>query len=416
MKNPSPFRDGTSFVTIHSKRQEMPACQFVGTSPPSHARGPATQTSVSTVFVVTTLLISLAQDLALDVHSPWHGTIPNLEDLMQLSVGKIIRHALLSVVCLCLLAAMTFAASVKKGQLSSGLKATVEGTVISRDGNLIKVADKKDGSTVAVKVTDSTKIERKKGMLSHKDMSVAALVPGLTVKAEGVGNAEGQIEANKIKFRPDAFTITVAQEQQIVDNKATAGHAQTTADRGVSNAATAQSSADKAQSAASQGVEAAQAANAAAAKNAAAVQTVNKRVTDLGDYVSVDETGVYFAEGSSRLNEAGKAALDQLISANSNINGYVVEIAGYTSSTGGARYNQRLSEERAAAVAQYLRENAGVPPYRIVVPAGYGETHPVASNSDAKGRSLNRRVQVKVLVNKGVQEGSLQAGSLQAGS
>ncbi len=116
------------------------------------------------------------------------------------------------------------------------------------------------------------------------------------------------------------------------------------------------------------------------------------------------ETGVYFAEGSYRLNDAGKAALDQLISANSNVNGYVVEIAGYTSSTGSARYNQRLSEERAAAVAQYLRENAGVPLWRIVVPAGYGETHPVASNADAKGRALNRRVEVKVLVNKGLQQ------------
>ncbi len=334
---------------------------------------------------------------------------------MKLSGGKIIRHAILSAVCVCLLAAMTFAAAVK-GPISSGQKATVEGPVISRDGNLIKVVDKKDGSTVAVKVTDTTKIERKKGMLNHKDMGVTALVPGLTVKAEGVGNAEGQLEAKKIKFNPDAFTITVAQQQQIMDNKAAAGRAQTTADQGVTNAAAAQSSADKAQTTANQGVETAQAAGTAAATNAVAVQMVNKRVSDLGDYATVADTGVYFAEGSYRLSDTGKTALDQLISANSNINGYVVEIAGYTSSTGGARYNQRLSEERAAVVAQYLRENAGVPPYRIVVPAGYGESHPVASNSDPKGRALNRRVEVKVLVNKGLQEGSVQAGSLQAGS
>ncbi len=334
---------------------------------------------------------------------------------MQLSGGKNMRHALLSVVCLCLLAAMTFAATVK-GPISSGQKATVEGTVISRDGDLVKVVDKNDGSTVAVKVTDSTKIERKKGMLGHKDLNVTALVPGLTVKAEGVGNAEGELEARKIKFKPDAFTITVAQQQQIIDNKAATGHAQVTADQGLSNAAAAQSSADKAQTTANQGVATAQAAGDAAAKNAAAVQTVNKRVTDLGDYVSVDQAGVYFAEGSYRLTDDGKAALDQLISANSNIDGYVIEIAGYTSSTGSARYNQKLSDERAAVVAQYLRENAGVPLWRIVVPAGYGETHPVADNSDPKGRALNRRVEVKILVNKGLQEGSLPAGSLPAGS
>jgi len=332
---------------------------------------------------------------------------------MQLSGRKTVRHALLSAVCVCLLAAMTFAAAVK-GPISNGQKVTVKGTVISRDGDLVKVRDQKNGSTVAVKVTDTTKIERKKG-LSHNGMDVTALVPGLIVKAEGVGNADGQLEAKKIKFNPDVFPITVAQQQQIMENKAGVGRAQTTADQGVANAATAQSSANQAQTTANQGVESAQAANAASAKNAAAVQTVNQRVSDLGDYVTLDQTGVYFAEGSYRLDDTGKAALDQIIAANSNINGYVIEIAGYTSSTGGARYNQRLSEERAAVVAQYLRENAGVPMWRIVVPAGYGETHPAAANNDRKGRALNRRVEVKVLVNKGLQESSLQAGSLQAG-
>src|SRR5271166_4697240 len=330
---------------------------------------------------------------------------------MKLRGGKTIRHALLSVVCLCLLATMTFAAATK-GQTSNGQKATVKGTIISRDGDLVKVVDKKDGSTVAVRVTDSTKIEREKGMhafFTHTDMNVKALVPGLTVKAEGVRNAEGQLEAKKIKFNPDVFAVTVAQQQQIMDNKAAVGRAQTTADLGLDNAATAQSSAD-------QGVATAQAAGTAAAANTVAVQAVNKRVSDLDDYVPVDQTGVYFADGSYRLTDAGRAALDRLISANSNINGYVIEIAGYTSSTGSARFNQRLSEERAAVVAQYLRENAGVPLWRIVVPAGYGETHPVADNSDAKGRALNRRVEVKVLVNKGVQEKGVQEGSLQAGS
>jgi outer membrane protein OmpA-like peptidoglycan-associated protein len=338
---------------------------------------------------------------------------------MKLSGGKILRHALLSVICLCLLATMSFAAGAAKGPSTNGQKATVEGTIISRDGDLVKVVDKKEGSTVAVRVTDFTKIEREKGMhafFTHTDMNVKALVPGLTVKAEGVRNAEGELEAKKIKFNPDVFSITVAQQQQIMDNKAAVGRAQTAADQGLDNAATAQSPANKAQSTADQGVATAQAAGAAAAANTVAVQAVNKRVSDLGDYVPVDQTGVYFAEGSYKLTDDGKAALDQLISANSNMNGYVIEIAGYTSSTGCARFNQRLSEERAAVVAQYMRENAGVPPYRIVVPAGYGESHPVADNTDAKGRALNRRVEVKVLVNKGVQEGPQQVSSLREGS
>src|SRR5271165_6079739 len=79
---------------------------------------------------------------------------------------------------------------------------------------------------------------------------------------------------------------------------------------GLDNAATAQSSANKAQSTADQGVATAQAAGAVAVANTVAVQAVNKRVSDLGDYVTVDQAGVYFAEGSYRLTDAGKAALD----------------------------------------------------------------------------------------------------------
>jgi len=66
--------------------------------------------------------------------------------------------------------------------------------------------------------------------------------------------------------------------------------------------------------------------------------------------------------------------------------------------------NQKLSEERAAAVVQYLRNNGNVPMRRIVAPAGYGSTHPAAENTDPQGRALNRRVDVKVLLNKGTQE------------
>jgi outer membrane protein OmpA-like peptidoglycan-associated protein len=43
--------------------------------------------------------------------------------------------------------------------------------------------------------------------------------------------------------------------------------------------------------------------------------------------------------------------------------------------------------------------------WRILAPAGYGATHPAATNTDAQGRDINRRVDVKVLVNKGLEQG-----------
>jgi len=80
----------------------------------------------------------------------------------------------------------------------------------------------------------------------------------------------------------------------------------------------------------------------------------------------------------------------------------LIEIAGYASKTGTQAQNQQLSEDRASAVANYLRNHGNIPIRRIVEPAGYGSTHPDATNSDPQGRELNRRVEVKLIVNKGV--------------
>lgn len=84
----------------------------------------------------------------------------------------------------------------------------------------------------------------------------------------------------------------------------------------------------------------------------------------------------------------------------------MIEIAGYASSTGTKQLNQQLSEDRAANVAKYLQESQNVPMRRILVPAGYGATHPDAPNNDPQGRALNRRVDVKVIVNNGLNEGA----------
>jgi flagellar motor protein MotB len=56
-------------------------------------------------------------------------------------------------------------------------------------------------------------------------------------------------------------------------------------------------------------------------------------------------------------------------------------------------------------LARYFYEVENIPMRRILVPVGYGSTHRLASNADAEGRELNRRVDVKLLVNKSVEEG-----------
>ena len=84
------------------------------------------------------------------------------------------------------------------------------------------------------------------------------------------------------------------------------------------------------------------------------------------------------------------------------INGYLLQVAGYASATGNATYNQMLSAERAAGVTAYLQQSCGVALYRVLAPAALGTSDPAASNATAEGRAENRRVVVKIVVNKGI--------------
>lgn len=315
-----------------------------------------------------------------------------------------------------LLVGLTYAGTPGTPQIKADEKSKVSGTIVSRSGDLVKVKDKKSGQTVVVSLTDNTKIERKKGKVEffrHKDMDATAMVPGLTIDAEGVGNSKGQLVANKITFLPDEFAVEVAEEQQIMANKAAAANAQTTANQGVTAAGKAQESANvaqvsakQAQTSANQAASTAQAAGDVAVMDAAAIQLVNKRVSDLDDYKTVAEAGIYFDSGKANLDDAAKADLDMVAAATKGVDGYLIEIAGYASSTGTKQLNQKLSEERATVVTNYLLQKGNIPMRRIVAPAGYGSTHPAAQNTDPQGRALNRRVDVKVLVNKGFGEGS----------
>jgi outer membrane protein OmpA-like peptidoglycan-associated protein len=313
---------------------------------------------------------------------------------------------LFAVTCVMLIASLTYAATTPK-QIPNGKKAKVTGTIVSRNGDLVNVKEKKTNDMVVVNLTDSTKVEREKGALRMRrtDMDVTAMLPGLTIAAEGVGNAQGQLNATKVWFDPDAFAVEVAQEQQIQANQAAAAQAQNTANSGVQQAQTAQASADVAQGTADVAGRAAVGAGALALADADAVQMVNKRVSDLGDYNTVAEAGIYFPTGVTELDAAAKADLDKLAQVAMSTQNYMIEVAGYASSTGTKVENQKLSDARATAVTLYLRNQKSIPMRRILAPAGYGATHPAAANTDAQGRALNQRVDVKVLVNKGLNQG-----------
>jgi len=304
----------------------------------------------------------------------------------------------------------------KARQLSQGESAKVSGLILSRDGDLIRVHDKKSGEVVVITIEDTTKVERTKfkfPFYRHIDMDVTALLPGLNIEVEGVGNSVGQLEAHKISFTPDDFAIEVAEEQQVLANKESTQHAQASAGQAAKQATQAQTSADQAQNSADtaqisadQGNIVAQTAVGLGLADAAAVAEVNQRITDLDDYKNEFEVDVFFPEGSTVLGETAKKDLANLADIAKSLNGYLIEISGYAAHQKfSTAEDQKFSEERAAAVARYFLEVKDIPMRRILVPVGYGATHPVASNQNAQGRDLNRHVDVKVLVNNGLGPG-----------
>ena len=326
---------------------------------------------------------------------------------MRATICKWKSYVLAQVIATVLLANFTFAgANSQTLQIPAGNKAKVKGSILSRDGDLIRVRETKPTSVVVVNITDDTRIERKKSKVlffRHADMDITAMVPGLTIEAEGVGNSMGQLDARKISFTPDEFAIEVAEEHEVQASEAAAKNAQATANLGVAAANVAQSSATRAEHSADQASQQAQAAGSLGVIDAAAVAMVNQRVSDLDRYEVEAENDIFFDADSALLRETAKPALADLARSAKSLDGYMIEISGYAANTQNKRIDyQKLSEERAAAVARYFYEVQNIPMRRILMPVGYSTTHWVANNTDAEGRELNRRVDVKVLVNKGL--------------
>ena len=109
-----------------------------------------------------------------------------------------------------------------------------------------------------------------------------------------------------------------------------------------------------------------------------------------------------FRSGSAELSKESTEALQQLAQSATGLTGYIIEVTGFADSTGSATINTKLSGQRAQAVVSYLFQQCSVPMRHIVAPGAMGEYGAVASNETKEGRAENRRVEVKVLVNKGI--------------
>ena len=289
--------------------------------------------------------------------------------------------------------------SVAAGERVQKLK----GIVVKRDPDSFRMSDTMGGSQTVVLLTAATEVKsHKRGVFrGSKEYGASYILRGLRLEVDGVGNSEGQLVAEKIRFDEQdlraaqalkstvdpieaEMTEKLRQQQaeqerlagQLEENQALTAKAQASADAAADAAKKAQQTADYA----------------------------NNRINGLDDFDSIKTITVQFKSGSASLGPQAKATIDEAAAwvKTQNTKGWVMAVIGYADTTGSSQRNIDLSERRANAVIYYIVSKYKMPLNRLVQPFGYGQLEPVAENKTKAGRAKNRRVEIRLMVNKGI--------------
>jgi outer membrane protein OmpA-like peptidoglycan-associated protein len=282
------------------------------------------------------------------------------------------------------------------GAAAAAQTAKAQGLVTGRSGDTMTVQTP-DSSKVVVVLTDDTQVAQIQGVFKarRKQMSMAALIPGLQVQVEGSYNAQNQLVASSVKFKgndlEDAQTIQAGlqpakeqiqqSQQELEQQKAALERQQQEMQEQQQQMAEAQAKIDA---------------------NKAAIEAANKRFGQLDDYNIMDEVTVYFANGKVALDPKYQPQLLQLAEKAKTITAYTIQVKGYASAVGSVSLNQQLSEDRASNVTQFLQQQGHIPLTNMLAPGAMGESRQVGTDKTAEGQAQNRRVVVRVLQNKGI--------------
>jgi len=272
----------------------------------------------------------------------------------------------------------------------------VEGIVKARNGDtmIIKSSGPPD---LTVLLTDDTKVGQIQGVFQarRKDMSMAALIPGLQVKVEGTYDDQKQLVAKSVAFKGNDLEDAEKIEAGMHETKVQVQQNQAELEK--------QNAALKAQN---EELEKQQAQltehQAKIAANKTAVDAAIARFGQLDDYYIFDELTVYFDNGKIKVDPKYNPQLLALAEKAKAIEGYMIEVKGYASSVGSVTLNQQLSEDRADGCTNILVQQGHIPLTRMLAPGAMGESHQVGSDTSAEGQAENRRVVVRVLQNKGI--------------
>ncbi len=292
-------------------------------------------------------------------------------------------------------------------RVPAGQKQKIRGVIIKRDADNFIMRDL-TGGEVKVALTNVTKVEEKKSnpFRRGRNYGTTSLLRGLSVEVEGRGDGSGTLVAEKVKMRDYELVAAQTADSLVTPVEGRVGEAEGRLSQAEANAQRLSGQLEELaaiSNAARGGAKAAQdTADMAVSGVNATNQRIDTLVSSLDDYVPKQAITVNFKVGSFKLLPEAMTALDEIATQAKTEKAYVIEITGFASSEGKVELNKKLSQNRADAVVRYLADNHMIPLRRIVTPHGYGTLNPVAENTTREGREQNRRVEVKILVNKGL--------------
>jgi outer membrane protein OmpA-like peptidoglycan-associated protein len=266
--------------------------------------------------------------------------------------------------------------NVSLRSVPSGAKMKFRGVVIERNADIFTVRDR-SRADYQIRIDDRTSIKTHGGFLrGGKKYPASDLLRGLIVEVEGKGDAQGLLLAEKIRFNESDMRAAITSDTRVSPVE------------------------ENQQKIAGQIDEL----HAIAAEARREVVAVNERVTALDEFDENATVSVTFRLNSAVLSAEAKQQLDEFAVKAVAAKAYMIEVSGHTDSTGSEAKNIRLSRERADAVVHYLAVNHKIPLRRFTTSMGYAKAEPVADNRTAAGRAQNRRVEVKMLLNRGLSQ------------
>ncbi|GBH28836.1 hypothetical protein MBESOW_P0089 [Sphingobium xenophagum] len=243
----------------------------------------------------------------------------------------------------------------ERSELSEGPK--VEGIISARSGAKVQVTAV-DGTKSIVTIDDMTRITASKGLfgLDSDKLAATSLINGLPVTIKTLRSGDALL-ASQIKLTgKDLKTATMIHNG--TDQRFN--------------------------------------------EQTAATEALRGRMGEIDQYNIKSTTSVNFDTGKAVLSPQAKSDLCNAASTAQGMDNALLLVVGYTDSTGSAEFNQALSEKRAGGVVNYLQQACHWKPYRMLTPTGMAQADPLADNSTEEGKAQNRRVEVNVLVSKGL--------------